>query len=328
MEGDSSTSPDAGSSHEPDPQPHLAHELEPDSPTFRSHTSTVQIIATAIAVGAPQYNRGDSDACYHTYRLTAQMLLGSLRCPLHTEHAELLLSALTRASKMLSASRRAWVVREALDRIMLECVAAASGADGSAPKAARRAGGTVAVGANQSASTLLALPEELLTSCVLTLLSAADLGRWRRTSRSAGAAAASIAEARLRARASAAPTIIPLAPTPTTEAATGASSSSAAAPAPAPAVAAPAAALAAAPSLMGGVAPPPPAGVGPPAIRALGALEALEERVGGRPSHPWWVEWTPMRCEEMRLTEQPQYADQPELFNAGGPLSIRALLHK
>ena len=187
MEGDSSTSPDAGSStHEPDPQPHLAHELEPDSPTFRSHTSTVQIIATAIAVGAPQYNRGDSDACYHTYRLTAQMLLGSLRCPLHTEHAELLLSALTRASKMLSASRRAWVVREALDRIMLECVAAASGADGSAPKAARRAGGTVAVGANQSASTLLALPEELLTSCVLTLLSAADLGRWRRTSRSAG----------------------------------------------------------------------------------------------------------------------------------------------
>ena len=109
-------------------------------------------LATTIAVGAPQYNRGDSDACYHTYRLTAQMLLGSLRCPLHTEHAELLLSALTRASKMLSASRRAWVVREALDRIMLECVAAASGADGSAPKAARRAGGTVAVGANQSAS--------------------------------------------------------------------------------------------------------------------------------------------------------------------------------
>ena len=328
MDGDSSTSPEAGSStHEPDPQPHLAHELEPDSPTFRSHTSTVQIIATAIAVGAPQYNRGDSDACYHTYRLTAQMLLGSLRCPLHTEHAELLLSALTRASKMLSASRRAWVVREALDRIMLECVAAASGADGSAPKAARRAGGTVAVGANQSASTLLACPRSSSprASSPSSPPPTSAAGAARRGAR--GAAAASIAEARLaRARAPPPPSS-PCADAHHRGGDRGASSS-AAAPAPAPAVAAPAAALAAAPSLMGGVAPPPPAGVGPPAIRALGALEALEERVGGRPSHPWWVEWTPMRCEEMRLTEQPQYADQPELFNAGGPLSIRALLHK
>lgn len=62
--------------------------------------------------------------------------------------------------------------------------------------------------------------------------------------------------------------------------------------------------------------------------RALLASERIEAAIGPPPTHAWWCEWSALRCEEVRLTKQPEIFADPSRFAAGGTMSISKLLRR
>ena len=86
----------------------------------------VERLGVAIAVGAPQYNAGDAQACQHTYeaaiRAITSDVVGADRCP---AVRTLLGTGLARATAAPSANEAAWALRRSFDVVL-------SGADGAA----------------------------------------------------------------------------------------------------------------------------------------------------------------------------------------------------
>lgn len=73
-------------------------------------------LSAAIAVGAPTYNAGDHQGCYALYAETARQLLA--RDDLTEAAKDVLRAALAEATRIRSASRRAWAMRHAFDRLL------------------------------------------------------------------------------------------------------------------------------------------------------------------------------------------------------------------
>ncbi|HEV3031715.1 MAG TPA: hypothetical protein VG319_08715 [Polyangia bacterium] len=79
----------------------------------------VDRLATAISVGAPQYNAGDAAACRHTYEVTASAIASQVipegRCP---TVRTLLAAGLTRAKGAADDREAAWDLRHSFDAIL------------------------------------------------------------------------------------------------------------------------------------------------------------------------------------------------------------------
>ena len=71
---------------------------------------------TAIAKGAPTYNKGDHRGCYEIYKHVAQAYLQNRR--LAASDGDLLKRALNEASMARSNSDKAWAMRRAFDMIL------------------------------------------------------------------------------------------------------------------------------------------------------------------------------------------------------------------
>lgn len=79
----------------------------------------IERLASAIAVGAPQYNAGDVEACQRTYEAAARAItsdvVGADRCPLVRT---VLGTALARAAAAGSANEAAWTLRHGFDSVL------------------------------------------------------------------------------------------------------------------------------------------------------------------------------------------------------------------
>lgn len=73
-------------------------------------------LSAAIRVGAPTYNAGDHRGCYDVYADTARRLLA--RPDLSAAAKDVLRGALSEAARLRSASRQAWALRHAFDRLL------------------------------------------------------------------------------------------------------------------------------------------------------------------------------------------------------------------
>ena len=74
-------------------------------------------IQAAINVGAPLYNDGDFDGCFHTYESTA-LTLEKKTGSTCKGPARALKSGRDKASKLTSAAEQAWAMRDAFDGLL------------------------------------------------------------------------------------------------------------------------------------------------------------------------------------------------------------------
>ncbi len=86
-------------------------------PTKMSASSkTRKVIDLAIAKGAPMYNHGNAQACADIYEVAATSLL-TMDDSLNRDQRRVLQRAIARANDTHSASRSAWIMRDALDAV-------------------------------------------------------------------------------------------------------------------------------------------------------------------------------------------------------------------
>ena len=75
-----------------------------------------RLLATAISIGAPAFNVGDSRGCYEVYACTARLLVHS--SSVGEEIKDRLREALQEASVLPDVARQAWVMRHAFDALL------------------------------------------------------------------------------------------------------------------------------------------------------------------------------------------------------------------
>jgi len=74
-------------------------------------------INDAISVGAPLYNDGDFDGCYHAYELAALSVERTTASTCHGP-AKVLRTGRERAAKLTTPAEQAWAMRDAFDGLL------------------------------------------------------------------------------------------------------------------------------------------------------------------------------------------------------------------
>lgn len=119
-----------------------------------SSSDVAEVIAGAISVGAPAYNRGEIELCEEIYAETALSLLASGM--LGSESRRLLQGTLDACSSLPTADMRAWALRRALDAVREEGYARR--ADGSVMMLAGNAESSEMEARSSASKGLFAIP--------------------------------------------------------------------------------------------------------------------------------------------------------------------------
>jgi hypothetical protein len=88
-----------------------------DGCTIEAQKLIVQMLGSAIDVGAPLYNAGRHDACYHVYDGASSDLLRKLP-PACKGPEKTLADAQKRAASLADATAQAWAMRDAFDAVL------------------------------------------------------------------------------------------------------------------------------------------------------------------------------------------------------------------
>ena len=99
----------------------LPAEFSPEDMHRASHALLVQRCALAVHVGSPLYNSGNVRECVKVYEDAVTICMHSKHTP--AEVMSIFQDALTESRSFISASRQAWCLRGAIDRVMQIAIA-------------------------------------------------------------------------------------------------------------------------------------------------------------------------------------------------------------
>ncbi len=92
--------------------------LLPSTPAAKGPEAARQVIAEAVATGAPQYNQGEPEKCRDTYKEAVNKLLKMPNTAVPPAQVQTLNAALTTLDRFKGKPKaEAWVLRKALDKV-------------------------------------------------------------------------------------------------------------------------------------------------------------------------------------------------------------------